>query len=54
MKKLELESMEKIQGGVPREEYCQTLIMIMMYNDRTAPMYAAWGTNCSPYGFRLY
>jgi hypothetical protein len=54
MKKLELESMEKIQGGVTRAEYCNTLAMIITNNPITEPMLAAWGTNCAPYGVKYY
>lgn len=49
MKKLELEKMETIEGGVPRAEYCATLWMIMTNNPVTASMITAWETNCAPY-----
>lgn len=49
MKKLELESMEKIEGGVTRAEYCGTLWMIMNNNEINIAMLNAWEANCQPY-----
>lgn len=49
MKKLDLEKMQKLEGGVPRAEYCATLWMIMTNNPITIPMINAWETNCQPY-----
>jgi hypothetical protein len=46
MKKLNSNSMGKIQGGVPRAEYCATLWMIMTNNPVTISMINAWETNC--------
>ncbi len=53
MKKLEFEQMAKIEGGVTREVYCNTLNMIILYNCCSDAMWAAWGTNCAPYGFQM-
>ncbi|WP_333820246.1 hypothetical protein [Ohtaekwangia sp.] len=50
MKKLTTKEKATIRGGVSRGEYCSTLKMIMDNNTRTSAMYAAWGTNCAPYG----
>ncbi len=49
MKKLELEEMVRIEGGVDRATYCATLWMIMTHNPPTGPMITAWEMNCAPY-----
>jgi hypothetical protein len=53
MKKLDFEKMEKIEGGVPRDEYCATLGMIICNNTVNDAMANAWNTNCGPYGYSL-
>ncbi len=47
MKKLSLEKMEVIKGGVPLEEYCDTLSMIMCNNPISGAMENAWYTHCA-------
>ena len=49
MKKLKLESMAKIEGGVPQAEYCATLCMIMTHNPITYSMISAFNTHCGNY-----
>ncbi len=47
MKTLEMKEMVVIEGGVTREKYCGTLVMIMQNNPITPSMQAAYGTYCS-------
>lgn len=49
MKKLKLEKMAKIEGGVTQEEYCSTLCMIMTYNPITYDMISAFNRHCGNY-----
>lgn len=49
MKKIESEEMLKIEGGVPREEYCATLCCIISNNPYTDAMGKAWADNCAAY-----
>jgi len=51
MKNLSIEKMEQIEGGVSREEYCNTLCMILCNNEINQAMADAWNTNCGPYGY---
>jgi hypothetical protein len=53
MKKLSIEAMEKIEGGVSRDEYCATLGGIICNNSVTESMAIAWNDNCAPYGYAL-
>lgn len=53
MKKLSIEAMEKIEGGVTRDEYCSTLGMIICNNTVTNAMANAWNDNCGAYGYSL-
>jgi len=53
MKTLSLEKMEKIEGGVPRAEYCATLGTIICNNPVTQLMADTWNSNCGAYGYSL-
>lgn len=48
MKKISLEKMEKIEGGVTVAQYCSTLSMIMSNNPITVAMVNAWEAYCQP------
>jgi hypothetical protein len=54
MKKLNSKSMAAVNGGVSRAVYCNTLNMIIVNNPITPAMLSAWGTNCAPYGVKVY
>jgi hypothetical protein len=50
MKKLNVERMKNIQGGVVTQaEYCATLCMIMTHNPVTGPMVEAFNKHCGNY-----
>ncbi len=49
MKKITIEKMETIEGGVPVAEYCATLCMIMTYNPVTYDMISNFNTYCGNY-----
>lgn len=49
MKKLASASMESIEGGVSRGEYCRTLRMIIANSTSGEAALYAWSANCAGY-----
>lgn len=48
------DEMRVIKGGVSRDEYCNTLCMIIVNGCYSPACTSAWGMNCAQYGLHCY